>query len=251
MSLNRGVRGGQHGGGGPPGWMVMLIVIALVMGGFYLLQGAQNFLRTGGLGVQEATARAGFVNTATAVRVTRRATQPLTALPTATPIPECVDFRVVVPNAIVRESPSPNAALTTSFSSGEIVCVLGRAPENTEWYMIDEDTATRRRELAYMHETVIDAVNPTPTPSRTPLPSITPTPLPSVTPLPVSVTPTPAIPPTAVPDARSTLPMPANSTLTPSPIPTVLPSSDSTGEGASLAVETDSAEIPGDAPESP
>jgi len=221
MSLNRGLRGSApRGDGGPPAWLVLLVVVALFLGGFYLLQGAQNFLRTGGLGVQEATARAQIASTATAARVTRRATQLATNFPTATPIPECVDFRVTVPNAIVRNAPTTNGAIVTSFTSGTLICVLGRAPQAPDWYVIDEDPSTRRRELAYMNETVIDAVNPTLTPSRTPLPSATPTPLPSVTPLPFTLTPT--ITPTPVLDSRATLPAPfgqPTATLTPSPPP--------------------------------
>ncbi|MCS7069944.1 MAG: SH3 domain-containing protein [Anaerolinea sp.] len=207
MSLNRGLRTGpSRGSGGLPPWLVFLIAVALVFGGFYLVRGVQDFMRTGGLGVSEATARAQMISTATAVRVTRMATGGFTPLPTGTPIPECIDFRVSVSNAIVREQPSFNAPIVTSFNSGTEVCVLGRAEQNAEWYIIDADRTTRRRETAYMHESVIEAVNPTATPTRTPTPSRTPTPLPSVTPVPNLPTPVPSLTPTPVLDSRATLP---------------------------------------------
>lgn len=174
-------------GGGPPAWLVFLVAVALVFGAFYLYQGAQNFLRTGGLGVEEATARAQVVSSATAEQSTSIATRAVTTpRPTFTPVPECSEFRVSVPNAIVRESPSENGRLITGLNQGTTVCVLGRE-EGSEWYSIDENPDTRRVELAYMHETVIEAVNPTPTPSITssPLPTVTPAPTetPSNTPL--------------------------------------------------------------------
>jgi hypothetical protein len=174
-------------GGGPPAWLVFLVAVALVFGAFYLYQGAQNFLRTGGLGVEEATARAQIVDTATAEGATSFVTRsPVTPRPTLTPVPECVEFHVIVPNAIVRETPSENGRLITGFNQGTTVCVLGREGDG-EWYAIDQNPDTRRLELAYMHESVIEAVNPTPTPSRTssPLPTVTPAPTetPSNTPL--------------------------------------------------------------------
>lgn len=230
MSLNRGLHTGpSRGSGGLPPWIIFLVAVALVFGAFYLLRGVQDFIRTGGLGVDEATARAQIISTSTAVRVTRMATSGFTPLPTGTPIPECVDFRVIVPNAIVREQASFNAPLATSFNGGTIVCVLGRAEQDPEWYLIDLDTTTRRREAAYMHETVIEAINPTETPTRTLTPSLTPTPLPSVTPIPNLPTPIPTISPTPVLDSRATLPgdtaptpdSPPTTAATPTASPTV------------------------------
>lgn len=218
MSLNRGLRtGSPRGTGGLPPWVVFLVAVALVFGGFYLVRGVQDFMRTGGLGVSEATARAQMISTATAVRVTRMATSGFTPLPTGTPIPECIDFRVTASNAIVREQPSFNAPITTSFNGGTLVCVLGRAEQNAEWYVIDADRTTRRRETAYMHESVIEAVNPTATPTRTPTPSRTPTPLPSVTPLPDAPIAPPSVTPTPVLDSRATLPGLAAPTAAPFP----------------------------------
>lgn len=206
-----------NGGGGTPAWLVFLLGAALVFGVFYLIQGTQTFFRTGGLGVVESTERARVVSSATAVRVTRQATSEFTPIPSATPMPDCVDFRVSVPSAIVREEPSANGTIVTSWRQGTIVCVLGREPES-EWYTVDGDPDTRRRELAYMHETVIQAINPTPTPSITPTPPPTVTPAPTDTP---TIQPSPR--PTETPDpGRTNTPTPTETplpTLTPTPTP--------------------------------
>jgi hypothetical protein len=198
---------------------VFLVAVALVFGAFYLYQGAQNFIRTGGLGVEEATARAQVVSTATAQRSTAAATRSAsTPRPSLTPVPECIDFRVVV-NAVVRQSPSESGAVETGLNAGTVVCVLGRE-EGSEWYSIDLNPETRRVELAYMHEVVLEAVNPTPTPSRTssPLPTVTPAPTdtPSITP-PATDT----VEPTSTPRVtrRATAASGNSATPTPTPIP--------------------------------
>ncbi len=180
-------RSRSSGQGGPPAILVFLVAIALVFGAFYLYQGAQNFIRTGGLGVEEATSRAEVVSSATAQRSTQSATRMAsTPRPSLTPVPECIDFRVVV-NAVVRRSPSESGAVETGLNAGTVVCVLGR-DEGSEWYAIDLNRETRRVELAYMNEVVLEAVNPTLTPSQTtsPLPTVTPAPTetPSITPPP-------------------------------------------------------------------
>ena len=198
----------RQGGGLPPP-LVFLIGAALVFGVYYLLQGAQTFIRTGGLGIVEATRQAEIVASATQQRATRIIAQ-ITAQPTATPLPTCTDFRVIVPSAVVRSAPSPSAGIVRGFAQGEIVCVLWREP-GSEWYTIDRDRSTRRRELAYMHESVIAPINPTPTspPTVTPLPTLTP-----------SITPSelPTEPPSPTPRAAPTLPPP-----TPTPAPPFTP----------------------------
>lgn len=151
-------------GRGTPAWLIVLIAGACVFGFFYVIQGVQLFFRTGGLGVQEATQRAVVGETATAVRATERSTSGFTPQPTFTPPPECVDFRVTTDSGMVRASPGFNGLPVTSIRLGEIVCVLDKTGE---WYIIDSNTETRRRELAYMHESILEAVNPTETPSPT------------------------------------------------------------------------------------
>jgi hypothetical protein len=204
-------RSSRGGGDGLPAWLVFLLGAALIFGLYYLWQGAQNFLRTGGLGVQESTQVADVVSSATA----RRDTQVLsednrTRVPSATPIPPCQDFVVTVPNAIVREGPSSAAGIVTSYKAGDPVCVISIAPDS-EWYLIDMTPSTRRLDAAYMNQTVIRAVNPTPKPT------ITVTPLPTVTTAP-SLTPSATFPvkPTQIPRNTAT----PTATPTPPPSPT-------------------------------
>lgn len=206
--------------GGPPGWFVLLIAVALVFGVYYLWLGMQNFFISGGLGVVESTERAVIVNTATAERFARSGigAQDATPQPTRTPIPECQAFVVSVPNAIVREEPSTQSAILMQYAEGTSVCVLGRAGES-EWFIIDQEPNRRRLEPAYMHESVIRAVNPTATPSRTPppLPTGTVTPLPTVTPVPSDTPPPP--PASFVPPTLTPVPPTHTPTLIPSATP--------------------------------
>ncbi len=179
--------------GGLPGWLIFLVAVALVFGTFYLWDGLQRFVRTGGLGVAESTARAEIVSTATAERVTRVGIITRTPAPTPTALPECQSFVVVVvnaPTALVRAAPSQSGRVLDAFANETAVCVLWREP-NSEYFAIDSDPATRRYEIAYMHESVLEALNPTatPSPSITPPPSVTPpatlTPLATITGAPV------------------------------------------------------------------
>jgi hypothetical protein len=198
----------------PPTWLVFLVGIALVFGVYYLWLGVQNFLQTGGGGVVEATERAQIVETTTAelVRPTR------TALPAATPIPTCEDFVVTVPSANVRKSPRQDAAVLKVFTQDQTVCVLGRAAPDSEWYAVDLLPESRRLSLAYMHESVVQALHPTPTASRTatPLPTVTVSPSPTHTETPVALptetrdpritdTPQPTVTPTGTPPRQSAL----------------------------------------------
>ncbi len=202
-------RSGRSSGDGLPAWLVFILGAALIFGLYYLWQGAQNFLRTGGMGVDESTQRAVIVSSATAQRVTQVISEDTrTRAPTATPIPPCQDFVVTVPNAIVREGPSSAAGIVTSFKAGDPVCVIS-IEADSEWYLIDLTPDTRRLDAAYMNQTVIRAVNPTPKPT------ITTTPLPTVTSLP-TLTPseTVQVRPTLTPRVTAT------ATLTETPPPT-------------------------------
>lgn len=180
--------------------------IALVLGGYYIFLGVRNFLRAGGLGVLEATQAAQVEATATFVAIVP--TLPI-LVPTLTPVRECTPFTVSVPSAIVRSAPSQNGAIIEALDQGTEVCVIERAGDG-EWYLIDQNTITRRVEAGYMNENVIEAVNPTLTPTLTPRPSITPSPTQTPT-----ITTTPSPRPTATVDFASTdTPTP---TVTPSP----------------------------------
>ena len=210
MSFGRNRRYASSGrSSGPPRWFIFAVGLALVFGSYYLWIGAQNFIRTGGLGVAEATERADIISSATAERIQQPVgSVNLLARPTATPIPPCTDFVVDVPNAIVRDAPTTNAAIVTALFAGDPVCVIGREP-GTEWYIIDQNPSTRRLETVYMHESVIRALHPTPTATRTftpaptttlfptRLPTQTATPLPTLTRDPrITNTPTPTLTPT-------------------------------------------------------
>lgn len=166
-----GYRSGQ--GSGPPTWFVFLLGIAVVFGLYYLWIGVRDFMATG-VTVVESTRQAIILNTATAVQEEELQTYAPTLLPTQTPVPACQEFVVTVPSAIVRERPSTESAIVKTVSQGETVCVIARELD-TDWFIVDENTLTRRLEPVYMHQDIIRAVNPTPTasPSHTPAPTVT------------------------------------------------------------------------------
>ncbi len=184
----------RYKGGSPI--LVALLAALLVFGGYFLWRGALTFLSTAGNITAPATATAAATVT---LRPTRTFEVPPMNLvfgtqPTARP---CLEFYVTVVRARVRECPSERCETLEMPYQGNRICVYGRAEEAPEWYEVNiypNDPIPRR---AYMHQSVIAAVNPTPRPSATPRPSITftpshtPTPLPSVTPRPV----TPTLPP--------------------------------------------------------
>lgn len=199
----------QHMTGGPPAWLIFLLGVASVFGMYYLWTGFRNFVSSGGLGVIEATEQAVELDTATAEMIEAQQ-QLFTPLPSATPLPECQDFTIVVDAAVVREGPTTSSAPVDTWDFGETVCVIGRE-EGSEWYLIDRNPITRRIEQAYMREDLIDAVNPTPTPTNTYTPAPTVTPAPTET---STQTFTPAPTDTPDPDATST------PTPTPSATPT-------------------------------
>ncbi len=192
-----------------PAWLVFLVAIAIILGAYYLWQGLRSYLQAGGLGIIEATQQAEIVASATADRILS-APRP-TLRPSFTPIPDCKQFVVSVRSAIVRERASTNSPIVTSWSEGTRVCMIDRALDDDEWYVVDGNPETRRIEFAFMHETVIRALNPTLTPSKTVTRLPTVTPVPSAT---ATLTLTPA--PTATIDPQAT----ATPTLTPTPTAT-------------------------------
>ncbi len=188
---------------GPPAWLVFLAAGALVIGGYLIWQGLQSFLASGLRGVMEATQVAQATATA---YVQPTSTLRFTPAPTWTPVPPCQPFRVTVPEAIIRECASTRCAIRDVRHEGDEVCVLERDPVNTEWYRVDLEASAFFLDLAFMHESVIRAVNPTATPSRTMTPLPTLTPVPSDTPLPTpppTFTANPATPPTVTPTFTS------------------------------------------------
>lgn len=192
-----------------PNWFIFLIGIALVFGIYYVWLGVRDFLGETTLTIQQATRTVAAVSTSTAQVVATR--DAFTPFPTPTPIPECTDFIVTVARAIVRAAPNTGAQVLDTYTEGTIVCVIARAPENLEWYLIDRERESRRINAGYMFQDIIRAVNPTPTPSATYTPAPTVTPAPTLTP---SDTPTATITPTIDPQATPT------PTITPTPTST-------------------------------
>lgn len=160
---------------GPPSWFVILLGIAIVFGLYYLWIGLRSFMSSG-LTVVESTRQAIERTTATAVRIVELQYLAPTPLPTYTPVPDCQEFVVIVRSAIVRSSPSTDSRIVEAIKEGETVCVIAKQP-NSEWYVLDKNTLTRRLEPVYMHEDIIRALYPTDTPTHTPTatPSATPT----------------------------------------------------------------------------
>lgn len=221
------------GSGGLPAWLVFLIAVALVFGAYYLWTGVRDFFRSGGLGIREATEQAQIIATSTQQRLaTREAVESqFTPRPSATPIPECQDFVVIVDVAIVRSRPTVNSDVLDQIPVGETICVIGVVPGSVQgdadWYLIDLNSRTRRLDEAYLREDLIEALNPTPTPSNTFTPAPTVTPLPSLTPSETlfvepsnTPSPSPTVRPSNTPDPRTPSPTP---TRTPTPTDTPTP----------------------------
>ncbi len=190
--------------GSQPAWLIMLIAAALVFAGWYLWQGLQTYLRSGGLGVQEAVQQAEQQASATVIRALTSAVV-FAPPPTRTPVPECQPFVVVVREAIVRTEPSGDARIKRALFEGDEVCVIAPASTDPDWLLVDEEPRSRRIESVYMHRSLIRAVNPTATPVATPTPLSTITPKPSDTPEPTAAITTTA--PTQTPVVSATSPL--------------------------------------------
>ena len=190
--------------GSQPAWLIMLIAAALVFAGWYLWQGLQTYLRSGGLGVQEAVQQAEQQASATVIRALTSAVV-FAPPPTRTPVPECQPFVVVVKEAIVRTEPSREARIKRALYEGDEVCVIAPASTDPNWLLVDEEPRSRRIESVYMHRSLIRAVNPTATPVATPTPLSTITPKPSDTPEPTAAITTTA--PTQTPVVSATSPL--------------------------------------------
>ncbi|MDE2856668.1 MAG: SH3 domain-containing protein [Chloroflexota bacterium] len=193
---------------GPPSWFVILLGIAIVFGLYYLWIGLRSFMSSG-LTVVESTRQAIERTTATAVRIVELQYLAPTTLPTYTPVPPCQEFVVIVRSAIVRSSPSTDSRIVEAIKEGETVCVIARQP-NSEWYVLDKNTLTRRLEPVYMREDIIRALYPTDTPTRTP----------TATP---SATPTASFTPSDTATASPTLPQATSTKGLIAPIPTRTP----------------------------
>jgi len=192
---------------GAPTWFVVLLGIAIVFGLYYMWLGLRNFMATGA-GIAESTLQAEVRHTATALRMQEILVNAPSPLPSFTPVPPCQDFVVRVPIAIVRATPDTNSAILAGLQEGSVVCVIAALPDSP-WYLVDQNSRTRRIEQVYMHRDIIRAVHPTPSPSATATPSHTPLPSPTVT-----------ARPRAMPSKRATTAIaPPQPSLPPSPSP--------------------------------
>jgi hypothetical protein len=198
----------SHYRSGPSPWLIIVVGALVVFGGYYVWTGFLSFLEDEG-NITAQNTREAF-STATAQAVTQR---PTLFMPvTFTPLPPCQMFAVSVERAVYRECPlqdNRQCPVREVVPYGTELCVYARAPENPEWYVVELNPGGAFRDVVYMHESVIEPVNPTPTPTTTftPLPTISPTP--SQTPL-----------PTVLPSLTDTL----NPATPPTPTPTLTPS---------------------------
>lgn len=193
---------------GPSPLLVVIVVALLVFGGYYVWTGFLRFLEDQGDIAAQVTRAA--VSTSTA----QFSTQPATRFAPSTPTspPPCQPFIVIVERAVYRSCPSQNndeCPRVDTLPYGAQVCVYERSPENAEWYTVDLNPEGMFRDIVYMHETVIEALEPTPRPTLTftPPPTVTPLPTPTPTPteeMPPTDTPDPATPPTSTPTRTPT-----------------------------------------------
>ncbi len=197
---------------GPPSWFVIVVGVAIVFGIYYVWLGFRNFVNTG-VSVSESTEQAVQQVTATALQIREIEFNAPSPLPSLTPVPACQEFVVRVPEAIVRATPDINSGIVGALKEGEIVCVIALVP-NTNWYLIDQNTLTRRLEMVYMHRDIIRALHPTATPTNT----LSPTPTDTAT-MTQKPSPQPTEPPITATRQR-TLPSP-----TPLPSATAAPAS--------------------------
>jgi hypothetical protein len=180
-----------------PVWVTVLGGLLFVFGGFALYSGVLSFLNGGGDITAPITRTAAYVEQATREQAEARLQQygraTFTPIPSRTAVPPCQDFRVNVIKAKVRECPSETCpTLEAMVSQGNLVCVVGAVPNANQWYQINLRPNSTYPDFGYMHNSVIDAVRPTPRPTRTPtgLPTVTavPTLRPTRTPTPLPIT---------------------------------------------------------------
>lgn len=204
---------------GPPALLIVLIGALLVFGGYFVWTGFLSFLEDQGDITAQVTREA--VSSATAQAAPFDAQIPTLYMPaTFTPLPPCQWFTVSVERAVYRECPSQSnrdCPIVEVVPFGTELCIYARVRDNTEWYVVELNPGGAYRDIVYIHESVVEAANPTPTitDTFTPRPTISPTPSLEVTPTtPPSSTPTPA------PASATPLPLP---TVTPLPSPSPTP----------------------------
>ncbi len=197
--------------------LIVLVGALFVFGGYFVWRGFLSFLDDQGNITAQITREAFASATARSAPVENLPT--LYMPPTFTPLPPCQWFKVDVERAVYRECPSQNnrdCPIREVIPYGTELCIYSRAPGYPEWYVVELNPDGAYRDTVFIHESVIEPLHPTPTPSQTF------TPLPTVTPAP-TFTPSPSVPPsdTPRPSATSTpTTRPLSPTVPPSPTPT-------------------------------
>jgi len=182
----------------------------LVFGGYFVWIGFLSYLDDQGNITAQITREA--LASATA-RVAPSVNLPTLYMPaTFTPLPPCQWFKVNVDRAVYRECPSKDNQLCPirdTVTYGTELCIYARSPDNPEWYIVELNPEGAYRDTVFIHESVVEAANPTPTATLSPVPQPTVSPTPTYTPSPEPV-------PEVAPDAAETpfLPLP---TITPPP----------------------------------
>ncbi len=198
---------------GPSPLFIVSIGALMVFGGYFVWVGFLGFLQDHGDLTAPATRQANDTATAQAAP---QVFLPSPFMPaTFTPLPACQWFKVKVDRAVYRECPSKDnneCPIRETVEYGTELCVYARVPDNPEWYIVELNPGGSYRDTVFMHESVLEAVNPTVTPAPTMTPGPTITPVPTFTPAPTTL-PGPTATPTRPPDASPT-PTPS---LTPSP----------------------------------
>jgi hypothetical protein len=190
-----------------PGWLVALAGLFLVFGGYYIWRGVIAFFESNGNIAAPATYAVIEKQTPTLGEEDMPTIDfGAGAMPTER---SCQDFRVSVIRARVRECPKETCATLSMPSQGTKICVYGLVLQAPDWYEINISPDEPFPRTGYMHTSVLDALNPTKTPTRTytPLPTVSPVPSPTpsrtFTPLPTR-TPHPAAPATWTPTPTHT-----------------------------------------------
>lgn len=203
---------------GPSPLIVVLVGALLVFGGYYVWLGFVGFLENRGDITANVTREA--MASATAFAAPPALLPTLYMPPTFTPLPPCMWFEVDVERAVYRECPSQDdreCPIREVVPFGTELCIYARVPGNSEWYVVDLNPDGAYRDTVYIHESVVDAINPTPTitVTFTPLPTVTTTP--SLTP--PAESPTPAQPSATPAPAETDTPWPPTITPTFTPRP--------------------------------
>jgi hypothetical protein len=194
-------------------WFVVLAGVLLVFGGYYIWHGVMSFFESNGNITAPATNAVIARQTASFEAFATVPTLDLLGFnQTLAPPRVCYDFRVKPARARVRECPKDTCGTILMPAQGVKMCVFGPAPNATDWYEVNTNPDSPLPQVGYMHNSVLEPINPTKIPTKTF------TPLPTITPIPSATR-----PPTGTPPPTNTLNPAAPPTWTPIPTSTPRP----------------------------